>query len=535
MTKLFWPIGFVLGATLGHAAVLYTFSDTGANPYSFSFLEPSILTTTGRFAIPPFQVGGLTFTQATLTQTGGTGCFQFGTFGASLTATTFSCGLSAFAPEGGWQSLFLGATAPGTYTAFNAASDGSAPAAPTQLTIRNVAAFEYTFSRSGPNPYSFSFLEPAILGTTGAFAIAPFQVDGLTFTQATLTQANGTGCFQFGTAGASLTATPFSCGLSAFAPEGGWQSLFLGATAPGTYTAFNAASGGSAPAAPDQLSITELPEPASLVLFAAGLAVLAAIALNSRGRYSCPRSSAFEYLSLKGVESPLRIVVCLRREARLAEGEVEKLLGRPAFVRDLGQQQAVTPSALDVHAVEAYPNGVDAADQLHRRQHGDLNFGVGGDANGSRAARIVERGGEGHRGNNLGDRQTIGHLSDTSEQLPIAVEGDEDGGAAFQGRQVSRRHRFAAAGFDQVAQRGARAAKQLGLFLLAHRERASRKVAERAVADAGLIVAGDLAGSLVVERLLINVAADALERAQQQRDGVDPAGRRARRAQHLEK
>jgi len=116
------------------------------------------------------------------------------------------------------------------------------------------------------------------LSTTGAFAIPPFQVDGLTFTQATFTQANGTGCFQFGTAGASLTATSFSCGLSAFAPAGGWQSLFLGATAPGTYTAFNAASDGSAPAAPDHLTITGLPEPASPVLFVSGL-VLTALAL----------------------------------------------------------------------------------------------------------------------------------------------------------------------------------------------------------------------------------------------------------------
>ena len=277
-------MGLAFGASLSHAAALYTFSNTGASPYSFSLLEPSFLTTTGAIAIPPFEVNGLKFTQATLTQAAGTACFQFGTAGASLTATPFSCGLSAFAPEGGWQSLFLGATGPGTYTAFNAAANGNAPAAPDQLTIQIVSAFQYTFSNNGPNPYSFSFLEPAILNTTEAFAIAPFQVGGLTFNQATLTQTGGTGCFQFGTAGASLTATPFSCGLGAFAPNGGWQSLFLGATAPGTYTAFNAASQGSAPAAPDQLTITELPEPASPVMFAAGLAVLSAWARERRRR-----------------------------------------------------------------------------------------------------------------------------------------------------------------------------------------------------------------------------------------------------------
>jgi hypothetical protein len=286
MTNSFWRMAaasLILGATFGDAATLYTFSNTGVNPYSFSFLEPSPLTSTGSFAIPPFQVGGLTFTQATLTQAGGTDCFQFGTTGASLTATPFSCGLSAFAPAGGWQSLFLGATGPGTYTAFNAASEGSAPPAPDQLTIRDVAAFQYTFSNNGPSPYSFSFLESALLNTTGPFAIAPFQVGGLTFTQATLTQAGGTGCFQFGTAGASLTATPFSCGLSAFAPDGGWQSLFFGTTAPGTYTAFNAVGNGSAPAAPNQLTITAQLEPASWALFAGGAAILAGFARKCQG------------------------------------------------------------------------------------------------------------------------------------------------------------------------------------------------------------------------------------------------------------
>jgi len=273
-----------LFASLGHAAVLYTFSNTGANPYRFSFFEPAPLTSSGAFAIPPFQVGGLTFTQATLTQSGGTACFQFGTAGAGLTATAFSCGLSAFAPEAGWQSLFLSATAPGTYDAFNAVAEGSAPAAPNLLIIEEVNAVKYTFSNHGANPYSFSFFEPAILTANGPFSIALFQVSGVTFTQATFTEAGGTGCFQFGTAGASLTATAFSCGLSAFAPNGGWQSLFLGATGAGTYTAFNAATEGSAPAAPDQLTILVTPEPATLALSAGALTFLAAIASRRRTR-----------------------------------------------------------------------------------------------------------------------------------------------------------------------------------------------------------------------------------------------------------
>ena len=282
-------MSLALGATLAHAATLYTFSDGGPTPYSFSLLEMNPITTVGAFAIAPFQVDGVTFTQATFMQAGGTDCFQFGTAGATLTATPFTCGLDALSPDGGWQSLFFGVTGNGTYTAFNAASSGSAPSAPNQLTVQSVSAVQYTFSSDGPTPYSFSFLELTPLNTSGAFAIAPFQEGGLTFTQATLTQAGGTDCFQFGTAGATLTATPFNCGLSASSPDGGWQSLFFQSTPTGTFTAFNAASDGSAPAAPDQLTIGDLnlpssdtPEPASLVLLASGLAFLVVLGIGRR-------------------------------------------------------------------------------------------------------------------------------------------------------------------------------------------------------------------------------------------------------------
>src|SRR5437588_12589909 len=101
MANSFWRMAaasLVVGVTLGHGATLYTFSNDGANPYSFSFLEPSLLTSTGSLAIPPFQANGVVFTQTSLSQFAGTSCFQFGTAGASLTATPSTCGLSAFAP-----------------------------------------------------------------------------------------------------------------------------------------------------------------------------------------------------------------------------------------------------------------------------------------------------------------------------------------------------------------------------------------------------------------------------------------------------
>ena len=195
--------------------------------------------------------------------------------------------MTASAPDGGWQSLFFGASGPGAYTAFNITSDGSAPAAPDLLSIQNVDAYEYTFSNTAANPYSFSFLELTPLTGSGAFPIAPFQVAGLTFTQATLSQGAGRQCFQFGTAGATLTATPFTCGLTAFAPDGGWQSLFVGASGPGAYTAFNAASNGSAPAAPGVLTITTPPEPSTLALVLAGLALVRFLS------HSSPRTCRF--------------------------------------------------------------------------------------------------------------------------------------------------------------------------------------------------------------------------------------------------
>ena len=101
-THLRWVqvlLSLVLGARLSQATLLYTFSNTGGSPYSFSFLEPEPLTGVGAFAIPPFQVGGLTFSQATFLETGGTECLQFGTPGATLTATSFSCGAAATAPD----------------------------------------------------------------------------------------------------------------------------------------------------------------------------------------------------------------------------------------------------------------------------------------------------------------------------------------------------------------------------------------------------------------------------------------------------
>lgn len=187
---------------------------------------------------------------------------------------------------------FNGATGPGSYAAVYTGFTGSAPDGPDHLTIQNVAALLYTFSNTGPDPYSFSFLELSPVNTTGAFAIAPFQVDGHTFTRAMHTTVGGADCFVFGSAGATLLGDG-SCGIGAFPPEAALLTAFDGATGPGSYTAVNYVSSGIGFAAPNHLTIealslpvppVETPEPSGLMLALGGLGVLAVSARRRRRR-----------------------------------------------------------------------------------------------------------------------------------------------------------------------------------------------------------------------------------------------------------
>lgn len=264
-------LGFLLTGSLCQADVLYTLSNSGAG-YSFSFVEPSPITTSGAFAIPAFTAGGTTFTQAAFLNSGAQQCFEFGSAGASLSVSS-GCSESASAPDGAIQSIFQGAITNGSYAATGTQSLGNAPASPTLLTITPMTAVLYTLSNDGGNPYSFSFAEPdPLIAATGPFAIPAFTVGGTTFTQGAFFNLGAQQCFEFGSAGATLSVAS-GCSESASAPDGAIQSTFLGAVTPGSFAAVGTQSLGNAPVSPDQLVITAVPEPATLALLGAGLAM----------------------------------------------------------------------------------------------------------------------------------------------------------------------------------------------------------------------------------------------------------------------
>jgi hypothetical protein len=264
MTRFLLQIALcsIAAPALTQAAVLYTFSNSGAQPDSFSLLEEDFLSTPGNFAIPPFSVGGSTFTQAAF---GAGRCFSFATSGGLASGDGSSCTGGATSPDAAWLvAFFPNLTAPGTYHAAISHSEGSAIAAPDQLTIANVSAYRYTFSNNVASPYSFSFLEQNLLTAPGTFPIAPFSIGGSTFTQA----AFGAGrCWGFATSGGVVSSDSSSCTEGASPPEAGWLVAYsTTTTAPGSYNAVLSHADGSAIAAPNRLVITALPEPSTVFL-----------------------------------------------------------------------------------------------------------------------------------------------------------------------------------------------------------------------------------------------------------------------------
>ncbi len=278
--RVFRALGFVLAAAMCHADVLYTVANTGPAPYSFSFVEPSSLAaSTGPFAIPAVTAGGTTFTQGAFYNFGATQCFEFGSAGASLSVSS-GCAESASPPDGAIEGTFQGAVTQGSYGAIGIQNLGIAPAGPNLLTITPMTEVQYTFSNNGADPYSFSFVEPSPLITgTGPFAIPAFTAGGTTFTEGAFYNLGDTQCFEFGSAGASLSVSS-GCGESAAPPDGALQMAFNGAVTPGSYAAVGSQSLGSAPAPAGQLTVSAIPEPTGMALIGVGLACLALLRLR---------------------------------------------------------------------------------------------------------------------------------------------------------------------------------------------------------------------------------------------------------------
>lgn len=132
--------------------------------------------------------------------------------------------------------------------------------------------FVYSFTATDQNtgqPYSFSFREPSMITTTGAFSFTPFTINNVTFSFGLFDSS--TDCFEF-LAGSGATACK---GVIAHQPF--FFADHPGATAPGTYLAELPVAGNGPPwVRLSSLTITQVPvpEPNSFLLLATAVTAL---------------------------------------------------------------------------------------------------------------------------------------------------------------------------------------------------------------------------------------------------------------------
>jgi hypothetical protein len=158
VSKLVFVLAITLATSVAaRADILYTFERIGTNPYSFSFFEPTFLTTnTPNLNIGTITAGGFTFKDSALAVIGNTFCFAFGSGNTDAFENPgVGCGLQN-SPISGVTALFSGANKVGTFnvipnTSFSFPSNGHEL---TRLTITAV-----------PEPSSLLLL------ATGALAV----------------------------------------------------------------------------------------------------------------------------------------------------------------------------------------------------------------------------------------------------------------------------------------------------------------------------------------------------------------------------
>ena len=146
----------------------------------------------------------------------------------------------------------------------------------------------YTFSRTGSNPYNFSFTLPTILTTTTPDLELPPLVTPFFVLSDSALFVGESYCFSFATGSGDARVTDSSCGFSIPSGALGLIAVFSNANAPGTYLPF-ASSGSHSDLTITQLVIEEtsvaIPEPPSSALIGMGAAGVLAYLFGHRSRW----------------------------------------------------------------------------------------------------------------------------------------------------------------------------------------------------------------------------------------------------------
>lgn len=116
-------IVILLASVFARADVMYTFERVGTNPYKFSFIEPTFLTTNApNLNIGTISAGGFTFHDSALAVIGNIFCFAFGSGNTdAFEHDGQSCGLQN-GPISGVTALFSGANKVGTFNVISGTS-----------------------------------------------------------------------------------------------------------------------------------------------------------------------------------------------------------------------------------------------------------------------------------------------------------------------------------------------------------------------------------------------------------------------------